>query len=74
MTENPEFERQEDVVFVPLGGTGEIGMNMNLYGYGLPGNRDWIMVDAGVMFGDEESRVLMSFFQIHVLSNSIRNA
>jgi ribonuclease J len=53
MTENPEFERQEDVVFVPLGGTGEIGMNMNLYGYGLPGNRDWIMVDAGVMFGNE---------------------
>ena len=53
MTESSETERREDVVFVPLGGTGEIGMNMNLYGYGLPGNRDWIMVDAGVMFGDE---------------------
>lgn len=28
-------------------------MNMNLYGFGLPGERDWIMVDAGVMFGGE---------------------
>ncbi|MCO4745107.1 MAG: ribonuclease J [Proteobacteria bacterium] len=33
--------------FVPLGGTGEIGMNLNLYGYG----GRWLMVDCGVMFG-----------------------
>ena len=32
--------------FLPLGGTGEIGMNLNLYGFG----DRWLMVDAGVMF------------------------
>ncbi|MEK7265304.1 MAG: ribonuclease J, partial [Pseudomonadota bacterium] len=34
------------------GGSGEIGMNMNLYGFGPPSNRKWIMIDCGVMFGD----------------------
>lgn len=41
---------QEDLVFLPLGGVGEIGMNLALYGYGTPGNRKWIMVDCGVTF------------------------
>ena len=40
----------DELVFLPLGGTGEIGMNCNLYGYGPRGNRDWIMVDLGVTF------------------------
>ena len=45
-----------ELVFLPLGGTGEIGMNCNLYGYGPRGPnsknlRDWIMVDLGVTFG-----------------------
>ena len=44
----------KDLVFVPLGGTGEIGMNLNLYGYGMAGERDWVMVDAGVTFGDDK--------------------
>lgn len=35
--------------FVPLGGTGEIGMNLSLYG--LDGK--WLMVDFGISFGDE---------------------
>lgn len=35
-----------DVWFLPLGGTGEIGMNMNLYGH----RGQWLMVDCGVMF------------------------
>lgn len=42
---------EHDLVFLPLGGTGEIGMNCNLYGYGAKGKRDWIMVDLGVTFG-----------------------
>ena len=42
---------ESDLVFLPLGGTGEIGMNCNLYGYGAKGKRDWIMVDLGVTFG-----------------------
>ena len=43
-----------DLVFLPLGGTGEIGMNCNLYGYGQKGKRDWIMVDLGVTFGRQD--------------------
>jgi ribonuclease J len=39
--------------FVPLGGSGEIGMNLNLYGYGASEeDQTWIIVDCGVTFGD----------------------
>ena len=41
-----------ELVFVPLGGTGEIGMNLNLYGFGTDEDRKWIMVDLGVTFSD----------------------
>jgi ribonuclease J len=43
---------REELVFLPLGGSGEIGMNMNLYGFGPPHARKWIMIDCGVAFGD----------------------
>ncbi len=43
---------RKELVFLPLGGSGEIGMNMNLYGVGSPANRQWIMIDCGVMFGN----------------------
>jgi len=39
-----------ELVFVPLGGVGEIGMNLALYGYGPKDSRAWIMVDCGVTF------------------------
>ena len=42
-----------DFVFLPLGGVGEIGMNLYLYGYGRDGARDWLIVDMGVTFGGE---------------------
>jgi len=42
----------EELLFLPLGGAGEIGMNLNLYGYGSPGNPTWMMVDLGITFGD----------------------
>lgn len=42
----------EDLVFVPLGGVGEIGMNIGLYGHGRGSKRRWLMVDCGVIFGD----------------------
>ena len=45
--------REAELVFLPLGGSGEIGMNFNAYGYGPPDDRDWIIVDCGVMFGRE---------------------
>jgi ribonuclease J len=40
----------DQLIFVPLGGTGEIGMNLNLYGYGPPGRRRWLMIDLGIGF------------------------
>ena len=43
--------QDDELVFLPLGGTGEIGMNCNLYGFGPRGDRQWIMVDLGVTFG-----------------------
>lgn len=39
-----------DLVFVPLGGVNEIGMNLALYGFGPPKSRKWIMVDCGLGF------------------------
>lgn len=42
-----------ELAFVALGGAGEIGMNLNLYGYGRPPEgHQWLMVDLGVTFGD----------------------
>ena len=43
----------DELVFLPLGGSNEIGMNFNLYGYGPPHARKWIVVDLGVTFGDQ---------------------
>lgn len=42
--------KTDDLVFLPLGGVGEIGMNLALYGFGPPDRRQWIMVDCGVTF------------------------
>jgi len=42
-----------ELVFCPLGGVGEIGMNLALYGYGPAGHREWIVVDCGVTFPDD---------------------
>lgn len=45
----------DELVFLPLGGSGEIGMNLNAYGFGPPDDRKWIIVDIGVTFGREDS-------------------
>ena len=42
-----------ELLFCPLGGSGEIGMNMNLFAFGKPGEHKWIMVDIGVTFADD---------------------
>ncbi|MBO9558099.1 MAG: ribonuclease J [Caulobacter sp.] len=44
---------KDELVFLPLGGSNEIGMNFNLYGYGPADDRKWIVVDLGVTFGDQ---------------------
>ena len=45
--------KKEELLFCPLGGSGEIGANMNLYAYGKEDNQKWIIVDMGVTFADE---------------------
>ncbi len=45
----PDFAGDDEILFLPLGGAGEIGMNVSLYGHA----GQWLMVDLGVTFGDE---------------------
>ena len=45
--------QDDELVFLPLGGSNEIGMNFNLYGFGPPHDRKWIVVDLGITFGDQ---------------------
>jgi ribonuclease J len=45
--------KDNELLFVPLGGTEEIGMNFNLYGYGTSKKHDWIIIDLGITFGDD---------------------
>ncbi len=47
------MNNKEELIFCPLGGSGEIGGNMNLYAYGKADNQKWIIVDMGVSFADE---------------------
>src|ERR1700756_4825850 len=43
----------DELVFAPLGGVGEIGMNLAVYGFGDEHRRQWIAVDFGVAFADD---------------------
>lgn len=42
---------KDELLFLPLGGAGEIGMNLNLYGHA----GKWLMIDLGITFGDERT-------------------
>jgi ribonuclease J len=44
---------EDDIVFLGLGGLGEIGLNVYLYGIGPEDNRRWLMVDLGLTFAEE---------------------
>lgn len=48
---DPLQTSEKDLIFVPLGGAGEIGMNLNLIGHA----GKWLMLDLGVTFGDDQS-------------------
>jgi len=48
--DNPVLD-DEDLYFLPLGGSDEIGMNVNLYGYA----GKWLMIDLGITFGDDST-------------------
>ena len=45
--------KKDEFIFCLLGGSGEIGMNMNLFAYGDQEERKWIIVDIGVTFADD---------------------
>jgi len=45
---------QGELVFAALGGVGEIGMNLSIYGFGDGRRRQWLIVDCGVSFASEE--------------------
>ena len=44
---------KDELIYCPLGGAGEIGMNMNLYGFGKDEDHKWIIIDLGVTFADD---------------------
>ncbi|KEC55121.1 ribonuclease J [Bartonella koehlerae] len=45
---------EDEFVFLPLGGVGEIGMNLAAYGFGPQNLREWLLVDMGVSFAGPE--------------------
>lgn len=50
---NAPGSARDELVFMALGGLGEIGMNVYLYGFGPPQDRKWLMVDLGITFPGE---------------------
>ena len=46
---------ENHLIYLPLGGAGEIGLNSYIYGYGPPDKERFIVVDLGVSFPDMET-------------------
>lgn len=66
--------RDTELVFLPLGGAGEIGMNLYLYGLGPAHARQWLIVDCGVTFpGEYEPGVDLIFPDIRFLEEERGN-
>ena len=64
----------DELVFAPLGGVGEIGMNLAVYGFGPEQHRSWIVVDMGVAFaGDELPGIEVILPDIRYLVEERRN-
>jgi ribonuclease J len=65
---------QDELVFAPLGGAGEIGMNLSLYGFGAPGGKAWLAVDLGVAFaGDDLPGIEIIMPDVRFLTEERRN-
>jgi ribonuclease J len=65
---------RDELVFVPLGGVGEIGMNLGLYGLGPRGARKWLVVDFGIAFaGPDLPGVEVIYPDISFLETERRN-
>ncbi|WP_455466887.1 ribonuclease J [Bartonella sp. B39] len=65
---------KNEFVFLPLGGVGEIGMNLAAYGFGSKNLREWLLVDMGVSFaGSELPGVELILPDIRFLENEKHN-
>jgi ribonuclease J len=66
--------RHDELVFASLGGIGEIGMNLSLYGHGDERRRTWLAVDFGVSFaGDDLPGIDLVMPDIRFLEEERRN-
>src|SRR5712671_4952747 len=64
----------EELVFAPLGGAGEIGMNLSLYGLGSERSKAWLAIDLGVAFaGDDLPGIDLIMPDIRFLVEERRN-
>src|SRR5215471_18257479 len=64
----------DELVFAPLGGVGEIGMNLSLYGLGRERSREWVAIDLGVAFaGDDLPGIDLIMPDIRFLVEERRN-
>ena len=62
---------KDQLLFCPLGGSGEIGMNLNLYAYGKQDDEKWIVVDMGVTFADDSIPGIESSAKVTPISTTI---
>jgi ribonuclease J len=70
----PKRSGPEELLFVALGGLGEVGMNCYLYGLGGPNARRWLMVDLGITFpeGDNEPGVDVIMPDLKFIEQNLR--
>ncbi|MET1410653.1 ribonuclease J [Roseibium sp. HPY-6] len=67
-------KNKNEIVFLPLGGVGEIGMNLGLYGFGPEEERIWLIVDCGVSFaGPELPGIDLIVPDIKFLEDEVKN-
>ena len=68
------ISKKDELVFAPLGGVGEIGMNLSLYGLGSEHSKAWLVVDLGVAFaGDDLPGIDLIMPDIRFLAEERRN-
>jgi ribonuclease J len=68
------ISKKDELVFAPLGGVGEIGMNLSLYGLGSERSKAWLAIDLGVAFaGDDLPGIDLIMPDIRFLVEERRN-
>lgn len=71
---NNNKQAENELVLLPIGGAGEIGMNIYLYGWGPKTNRQWLMVDVGITFpGPAEPGIELIFPDVSFIEEERNN-